>query len=407
MSLALTGCGGSGGVATYTPTPSPGGARGILLRLQPGVDPAALAREYGLTLTDGETDGSLYRFRQRDDDREDRGSLAARLLRDPRFADAEPDEGVRCPEGNSVTGDPIHVPFDFVGTGDSRYVTLTTDYSAPTVNPTPSLQLGLSTSRAVKRSSAVIVAVLDTGTEATHPALSGHLTAGFNAITPTTPPDDLADGSQNQARGHGTMVAGVIAQLAPEAKIMPVRVLNADGNGTVFDVVRGLRWAVAHGASVVNLSLGTTTSSRTLQSAIQDARKAGVVIVASAGNAGKEQKDYPAAYSDAIAVAAVDGSDQKSSFSNYGGHVSLAAPGNGIRSTYIGGTFATWSGTSFAAPFVSGAAALVRAANPNLQADKVTDALLKSARVVDSVNPGYAGRIGKGILNIPGALAVK
>ena len=229
----------------------------------------------------------------------------------------------------------------------------------------------------------------------------------FHHVTPTAAPDDSADGSQNQARGHGTMVAGVIAQLAPDAKIMPVRVLNADGTGTVFDVVRGLRWAVSHGASVVNLSFGTPTPSRTLQNAIQDARKAGVVVVASAGNAGKEQRDYPAGFSDAIAVAAVDSTDQKSSFSNYGSHVALSAPGTAIRSTYIGGGFATWSGTSFAAPFVSGAAALIRAANPSLPADKVGDMLTKSARSVDSVNPSYTGRIGKGVLNIPAALAVK
>ncbi|MBB6051362.1 S8 family serine peptidase [Armatimonas rosea] len=413
VSLALQGCGGSSGTTSPTPTPSPTPspnsalARGIVLRLQPGVDPAALAREYGLTLADGESDGSLYQFRQRDDDHEDRGSLTARMLKDPRFTDAEPDDGVRCPEGGSVTGDPIHVPFDFVGTSDSSYVSLSSNYGASTVNPNPSLQVGLSVSRSVRRSSSVTVAVLDTGVEASHPTLSGHLTTGYNAITPTAAPDDSADGSQNQARGHGTMVAGVIAQVAPDARIMPVRVLNADGTGTVFDVVRGLRWAVSHGASVVNLSFGTPTASRTLQNAIQDARKAGVVVVASAGNAGKEQRDYPAGFSDAIAVAAVDSTDQKSSFSNYGSHVALSAPGTAIRSTYIGGGFATWSGTSFAAPFVSGAAALVRAASPSLPADKVGDALTKSARSVDSVNPSYAGRIGKGVLNIPGALAVK
>ncbi|WP_395091223.1 S8 family serine peptidase [Armatimonas sp.] len=406
LGLALSGCGGSGASAF----PSPFGnnnERGILLRIQPGTDAAALAREYGLTLEDGDPSGNLYRFRQREDDKEDRTKLSERLRGDARFTDAEPDDGVRCPEGGSVTGDPIHVPFDFVGTSDSRYTPLASDFSSVAINPTASQQLGLSASRSIKRTSAVIVAVLDTGVQASHPTLSGHLVAGYNAITPSATPEEVADGVQNQVQGHGTMVSGVIAQLAPEAKILPVRVLNADGTGTVFNVVRGLRWAVSHGASVVNLSFGTPTASRTLQSAIQDARKAGVVIVASAGNAGKEQRDYPAGFSEAIAVAAVDSTDTKASFSNYGSHITLSAPGTSIRSTYLNSSFATWSGTSFAAPFVAGAAALIRASNPSLDSDKVADALRKSARSVDSLNPSYSGKLGKGVLNIPGALAVK
>jgi subtilisin family serine protease len=403
LSLALHGCGGGS-----SPTP-PGNnsARGMVLLLQPGVDPAALAREYGLTLDDSDPSHNLYRFRQRDDDREDRGSLADRLKKDARFTDAEPDEEVRSPEGGSVMGDPIHVPFDFVGTSDSRYTPLASSFSSTTANPTASQQLGLSASRSVKRTTEVIVAVLDTGVQASHPTLSGHLISGYNAITPTSLPDDIADGTQNTALGHGTMVAGVIAQIAPDAKILPIRVLNADGTGTVFSVVRGLRWAVSHGASVVNLSFGTTTASRTLQGAIQEARKAGVVIVASAGNAGKELKDYPAGFSEAIAVAAVDSADKKASFSNFGSHITLAAPGSNITSTYVGGGFATWSGTSFAAPFVTGAAAQVRAASPSLSPDKVADALRKSARSVESLNPSYSGKLGKGVLNIPGALSVK
>ena len=401
IGLALNGCGGSGGATT------PSNARSLVLQLQPGVDPAALAREYGLTLDDSDPTNNLYHFRQRDDDREDRGSLADRLKKDARFTDAEPDEGVHCPEGGSVTGDPIHVPFDFVGTSDSRYTPLASGFSTTTVNPTASTQLGLGSSRSVKRATAVIVAVLDTGVQASHPTLSSHLLSGYNAITPNTTPEDIADGTQNQALGHGTMVSGIIAQVAPDVKILPVRVLNADGSGSVFDVVRGLRWAVSHGASVVNLSFGTPTSSRTLQGAVQDARKAGVVVVASAGNAGKDQKDYPAGFSDAIAVAAVDSADQKASFSNYGSHIALSAPGTNITSTYIGSKFASWNGTSFATPFVSATAALIRAANPGLDSDKVADALRKSARSVDALNPSYAGKIGKGVLNIPSALSVK
>lgn len=397
--LALAGCGGS----STSPTPSEENLRSILIRVSPGTDVAALAREYGFTVEEGVPEESLYRFRLPKN--EDGNRFSERLRTDPRFTDAETDEGVRAPEGGIVTGDPIHVPFDFVSPSDSRFVPLASAYSSgSTVSTTTGSQIGLTPTRATRRAVTVIVAVLDTGVQLDHPQLVSHLVGGYNAIKPSAPPTEIADGSTNQALGHGTMVAGVIAQVAPEAKILPVRVLNADGSGSVFNVVRGLRWAVSHGAQVVNLSLGTTTPSRALEAAVQEARRAGVVVVSSAGNAGVDRKDYPAAFSDVLAVAATDARDQKAAFSNYGSHISLSAPGASITSTYVGGGFATWSGTSFAAPFVAGAAALVRAANPSLSGDKVADILRESARSIDSLNPSYAGRLGEGMLDIGAAL---
>lgn len=404
LSVGLSGCGGGGGGVS---TPGTSGQRSVLFRVQPGTDILALAHDYGLTLEDSSPDDNLYRFRGPSG--EDESALSERLRRDPRCADAETDEGVHAPEGGSVTGDPIHVPFDFVTPSDTRFTSLSSTYTAGgSVNPTPSLQINLPPSgRALHRAPSVTVAVLDTGVEASHPSLSARLVPGYNALSPTLPPEDIADGTGNHALGHGTMVAGVILQVAPQAQILPVRVLNADGTGSVFNVVRGLRWAVAHGANVINLSFGTPTASRTLESAIQDARKAGIVVVASAGNAGKEQKDYPAGFSDALAVAAVDASDHKTPYSNYGSHVSLSAPGTGITSTYVGGGFATWSGTSFAAPFVSGTAARVKALNPTWDPGKIGQALTKSARDINSLNPAYSGRLGKGVLNVTAALAEK
>jgi len=400
--LGLSGCGGSGG---STP-PSGGNQRGILFQVQPGTDVAALAREYGLTIEDSVPTENLYRFRGGSG--EDEHSLSERLRRDPRCADAETDDGVRAPEGGSVTGDPIHVPFDFVTPTDSRYVSLSSAYTGSgSINPSVLSQINLTATRATHRATAVTVAVLDTGVQANHPSLSARLAPGYNAITPTAAPDDLPDGTQNTALGHGTMVAGVIAQVAPEARILPIRVLNADGSGSVFNVVRGLRWAIAHGANVINLSFGTPTASRTLEAALQDARKAGVVVVASAGNAGKEQKDYPAGFSNALAVAAVDATDHKTAYSNYGTHISLSAPGTGITSTYVGGGFATWSGTSFATPLVSGAAARLKALNPTWDPSKVGQALTQSARDINDLNPDYTGKLGKGVLNVAGALAEK
>ena len=399
----LSGCGGSSRVNPM-PTPNPlGNPRSILIRVPVGTDVAALAREYGCTVEDSAPEDNLYRFRIPSDQNDD--TFSEHLRGDSRFADAETDEGVRAPEQGTVTGDPIHVPFDFVGPSDSGFTAMDSAYdSGAVITLGAGEQVGLSLTRGVRRATAVTVAVLDTGVQLDHPNLSARLVPGYNAITPGATPSDIADGTTNQALGHGTMVAGIVAQVAPEAKILPIRVLNADGTGSVFNVVRGLRWAVSQGAQVVNVSFGTTKSSRALEEAVQQARRAGVLVVASAGNAGQARKDYPAAFSDALAVAATDASDRKASFSNYGSHIGLSAPGTNIVSTFVKGGFATWSGTSFAAPFVSGAAARLRAANPTLSADKIAERLRDSARSIDSVNPAYSGKLGKGMLDINAAL---
>jgi subtilisin family serine protease len=201
------------------------------------------------------------------------------------------------------------------------------------------------------------------------------------------------------------MVAGIIARVAPEAKILPVRVLSADGSGSVFDAVRGLRWARTRGAQVVNLSFGVATRSAILQDAVEEALRDGVVIVAAAGNAGLELPEYPAALRNVVAVASVEADGTRSAYSNFGAHISLCAPGTGITSTFVNGEFATWSGTSFSAPLVSGAAALLRSARPGMPNGSVAALLRKTARSVDAANPGLAGKLGRGVLDIDGAVA--
>ena len=425
--LLMSGCGGGGGgdttsaggtttgggTATAGVTNTTGGTTGggdalgeaLLVKVHPGVTVQAVAQEYGVAVEDGLPEDNLYRLRADDD--EDGDALAARLAADPRLAAAEDDDGVRSPEASqTVAGDPIHVPFDFVGRADSRYSAIAVTFSgaggpgAAAGDPgAPFRQIKLAAAHAVTRGAGITVAVLDTGVQADHPVLAARLLPGFNALAPGAPPADAADGARNEAFGHGTMVAGIVARVAPDARILPVRVLNGDGSGSVFDVVRGLRWAVANGAQVVNLSFGTPESSGILREAIGDARDAGVVIVSSAGNAGGDIRDFPAGYSETVSVAAVGADDRKAPFSNFGSHISLAAPGTAITSSFPGGTFASWSGTSFAAPFVAGVAALVRAANPGADSDKIADAMEETARGVDGANPGFQGRIGEGVVD--------
>ncbi len=170
--------------------------------------------------------------------------------------------------------------------------------------------------------------------------------------------DEDGDGLIDEAAGHGTYVTGAVLAVAPDARVLPVRVLTSDGRGFAFSVAEGIRHAVAANADVINLSLGTPVDSQLLREVVDDVGEE-VTIVAAAGNEGSTQRQYPGASRGVLSVASIDASDARSSFSNHG-WVDVAAPGEGVVSTYPGG-FATWDGTSAATPLVAGQAALLAA----------------------------------------------
>jgi len=215
----------------------------------------------------------------------------------------------------------------------------------------------------VSRGTGIKVAVLDTGIDLDHPDLKGNVKGGYNAINPRK--------SYNDDNGHGTHVAGIIAALdneigvvgvAPEASLYAVKVLDSRGTGFVSDIIEGLDWAMQNGMQVVNMSLGGggTTS---FHEAITRAYEAGIVLVAAAGNDGTENSvNYPAAYPEVIAVSATDKNDTLASWSSRGPEVELAAPGVDILSTWNDGYYRSASGTSMAAPHVTGTVAQVLAA---------------------------------------------
>src|SRR6266481_1086321 len=171
---------------------------------------------------------------------------------------------------------------------------------------------------------------------------------------------------QYQAFGHGTMVSGIIHLVAPTALIMPLKAFNADGTGYLSDVLRAIYFAVQNGASVINMSFSFSTYSSEVAKAAKYAVRHQAICVASAGNDGKEEMVYPAALSNVMGVASTTNNDTLSTFSNYGEDlVWVAAPGEGIITTYPFGTFGAGWGTSFSAPFVSGAAALLLSVRAN------------------------------------------
>jgi len=171
----------------------------------------------------------------------------------------------------------------------------------------------------------------------------------------------MVDGSPYAAFGHGTMVMGVIHLVAPTAKLLPLKAFHADGTGNLSDIIRAIYYAVQNKANVINMSFDLKVKSTELANALNFATNHNVIGVASAGNDGLQEIVYPAALQkNAMGVASTNDFDQRSTFSNYGDQVVwVAAPGENIISTYPFGAYATSSGTSFSAPFVSGTASLL------------------------------------------------
>lgn len=217
------------------------------------------------------------------------------------------------------------------------------------------------------------VAIIDTGIQSNHPDLADNVKGGIRFYMRGF--TLYNDSKWEDDHGHGTHVAGTIAGLdntigvvgvAPNAELYAVKVLDRSGSGSWEAVAAGIRWAADNGMDVASMSLGGSSGTSGLASAVSYALAAGVVLVAAAGNSGDgnpstTEISYPAAYSGVIAVGATSSSNAVASWSSSASYVALCAPGVSVFSTYKGSTYATLSGTSMATPHVSGTAALVLA----------------------------------------------
>ncbi|NGY61897.1 S8 family serine peptidase [Lentzea sp. NEAU-D13] len=239
-------------------------------------------------------------------------------------------------------------------------------------------QLDLEHAWQVSKGAGVVVGVVDTGVDDGRPALAG-------AVLPGAEFPELGTGTRDRL-GHGTDVAELVVGVAPEAKILPVKL-----SGNSVEANAAIRWAVDHGARVLNLSLGSSAKG-TFDESLRYAAEHDVVVVAAAGNAGTDDGvTAPANGFGVLAVSAVDGSGKfRPDVSVEGPEVALAAPGVEVTSSGR-------SGTSFAAAIVSGSAALVRAAHPELSAPEVVDLLTSTAR--DAGPQGRDPQYGHGIVD--------
>ena len=237
-----------------------------------------------------------------------------------------------------------------------------------------------------------IVAVIDTGVDYNHPLLKERIIDGYDFVDNDEDPMDL--------HFHGTHVAGIIADTTPSGvKIMPLRAMDNHGNGFDMNIAKGIRYAVDNGADIINLSFSGLNYSATLANAFDYALTRNVPIILSAGNEGKDTlNSYPASEERVIVVSATDRNDKIASFSNTGKSIDVSAPGVDIISSIPNGQYGSLSGTSMAAPFVSGIVAMLKMEDPTRSIAEIE--LLLETYTDDRGTTGWDPIFGEGIVNV-------
>ncbi|HEU0294603.1 MAG TPA: S8 family serine peptidase [Anaerolineales bacterium] len=381
----------------------------VLVKLLQASEVVGLAADYDLDPTPLDQFGSRPIYRLRILDGASPPDRAAQLASDSRVVYAEPNFVGRAPEGVQRVSWPKG------------------DESGDYVEQWAAGMIRLPEAHTLTRGAGITVAVLDTGVDLSHPALAGRLVDGFDFVDLDADPSEVGSAEQNLHYGHGTHVAGLIALVAPEARIMPLRVLDEDGSGDIWVLAEALAYAInpdgnlntPDGADVINLSLSTTHETRLLAEIVASVTceqdddpgedddclvspdQHGAVVVAAAGNNGSSIPEYPAAEGviGLLSVAASTQTDTLAAFSNYGSWVHVAAPGEGILSSVPGGGYAVWSGTSMATPLVAGEAALIRAVNSSFSAADVVGHIISKS---ESINGPVPKRVDlAAALNIP------
>ncbi len=391
-----------------------------VIEVKPQVDPAMLAGRYALSLIDSIPELNKYLVKG------DPGKLLM-LSKDPAVVSVEYDAPVQISEtallNESTVAllDPSTAAL-LLGQGSLWNVQQPLQSA---ILLQPALQkIGFDPAN-VQSADPVTVAVIDTGVDPLHEMLIGSALPGQNFIDDRRSANELLDldpvtaamllqaggpiGSAFAAMmsgtpffGHGTLVSGLIHAIAPAASILPLKAFDASGVGTSFRIAKAIVYATARGARVINMSFSLESSSNLVSQALQYAANRNIVLIASLGNNNyRVDQSYPSSYSNVIGVAATDLNDRKAAFSNYGPAADIAAPGQGLISSYPANLYAAWAGTSAAAPLVSGSAASLPS-RETLTADAVTNLIEgKSDHLND---PTY--QLGKGRINLKSLLAV-
>jgi thermitase len=359
--------------------------REAVLVLADGADPRIVASRYGGEVS-GQVSalGTLITWQREIDD-----ELLARLAADPDVMAVEP---------NFLFRDPESTRRRFVIVDRSPTVEKFTGQQAAITH-------GVAKAHTISNGSGSVVAIMDNGVDPCHPLLQGHLVAGgMDLVDGDLAPwetadgiDEDGDGEIDEAVGHGTSVASIVALAAPGARILPYRVLDDDGGGTAFNLALALADAIERGVDVINLSLAYRERSVVVDLLLEEAANRGIVVVAAAGNDGSATLPFPAVDSHVLAVTALraDGGGL-ADFANRGTTAIVAAIGEDVYGALFAGEYGTSSGTSMAAPFAAAGAALVKSLDPGVPPDIVRLLLEQSGVVVtDGVWSGRSLDLGR------------
>ncbi|GIO88096.1 aerolysin [Paenibacillus faecis] len=247
-------------------------------------------------------------------------------------------------------------------------------------------RIGAPDAWSVSTGNQIRIGVIDTGADFSHPDLRNSLARGVNILNQMSPPYD--------DNGHGTHIAGTIAAsggsrgmmgVAPRSLIYPVKAFDHNGSAYVSDIILGIDWCVQNRMHIINMSFGMKNKSLSLQNTIRRAYQAGIVVVASSGNDKKNRSvDYPARYPHTISVGATGRDGRVAPFSNHGPRIDIYAPGEKIKSCWLGGGYREMNGTSMATSHVSGSIALLLALRPGLTPGEIKRRLRRTARALPS-----------------------
>lgn len=362
------------------------GQGAVICRVVAGANPALIARTYGIPLLDttGPSPFALFGVPP-SMSLEDVEHL---LQADPRVVWAEEDGEMESPEGTGAGGGST-----IAAVGDRTVLFGLNKFMLQQVRYASLADLSKGTVR---------VAVLDNGLSPRQPRLWQNVVASANMLWDGRNPWDLpyntdtdADGFVDRMVGHGTMVAGLIDMMAPSAKLVIARVADSDGIATAWSLIKGVAYGVQNRCQLANISLGAIEEIPALGDVIDWAESNKMLVIAPIGNDNQNRAIYPSKYGKVVCVAGLLPTDAKAPFSNWESTADVAAPATGILSTWWDGTLGIWSGTSFAAPVVTGSLAnALRYGKPKTPS-KLRDALRLSGDNIDGLNPAYRGKLGR------------